>query len=74
MTSKGVPLWLSGLKIWCYCSGSGHCCGRGHRLLRAPPQKKTTSSPHRVMTRAGICLSTAHAIFSLDDDDDLNTD
>ena len=25
----GVPLWYSRLRIWCYCSGPGHCCGSG---------------------------------------------
>ena len=25
---EGVPLWLSGLRIWCcHCCGWGHCCG-----------------------------------------------
>ena len=26
----GVPLWHSGLRIWCcHCSSLGHCCGAG---------------------------------------------
>ena len=26
----GVPLWCSGLRVWCcHCSSLGHCCGWG---------------------------------------------
>ena len=29
-TKVRVPMWLSGLRIWCcHCSGSGHCFGAG---------------------------------------------
>ena len=25
----GVPLWCSGLRIWCHSCGSGYCSGAG---------------------------------------------
>lgn len=30
VANSGVPMWCSGLRIWCYpCLGSGLCCGTG---------------------------------------------
>ena len=30
VANSGVPMWRSGLRIWCYpCLGSGLCCGTG---------------------------------------------
>ena len=49
--TTGVPWWLSRLRIWCHCCGSGHCCGVGsvsspenfHMPWAQPKGEKTNS-------------------------------
>ena len=71
----GVPVWLRGLRIWCFhCSSAGHFCGLGSILCAGTStrpgrdKKKKRSSnidlyPHKITGVSAIsCQLTYHAM------------
>ena len=70
-STTGVPLWLSGLRIWCcHCCGSGYCSGTGSvpglrtsACRRCSQEKKKFTKIHQIHK----FLRTPDYINSLED-------
>ena len=68
-----VPVWLSGLRIWCYCSGSGHCCGvtsipgweLPHAMGVAKKKKKKAQKGHMLSHEKILKLKIMSFIYML---------